>query len=169
VYEKSLNEAELILSAQKDAILPVRKIWDEVAKKSKQKGYEVASLPDFSAMLDGDGRFQIIPAQNKNSEDQDILVEDEFGDTEMENLGFYSEDRVKLKASRVAAQINVEDDEEVGSIKRKAFAGQVVQVKKNTTTFKKSAKKKLSKSTASKVKLKSKNKNKLKSRTKGSK
>jgi hypothetical protein len=166
VYEKSLNEAELILSVQKDAILPVRRIWEEVVKVSKIKGFEVASLADFSAMLDGDNRFQIIPAHKEKSDEDDLLSgEIELDDPEMESLGFYSEDQVRLKPAKNVEQLISEDEEEVGSIKRKAFLSQ--KIKKIKLPLKTAVKKKAD----SKYKHKSKpiKKKKTKSRVKGKK
>jgi hypothetical protein len=129
VYEKCLNEAELILSLQQEPLVPVRKVWEEIAKRSKTKGFEVASLSDFSAMLEGDNRFQIVPAQIKIHEDEEILPEVEIEDSNMEQLGFFSEDRVKLRSRRIVETIINEDEEEVGSIRRMAFAGQTLKSK----------------------------------------
>jgi hypothetical protein len=131
VFEKSLNEAESILRTQKEPLTPVNKVWEEVVKRSKVKGFEVATLPDFTAMLEGDGRFQIIPAKRKSLEDEDIPSEPELEDDEMEQLGFYSEDQVKLREIRVGVTAAGEDDEEVGSIKRKAFVSHENGLKQN--------------------------------------
>jgi hypothetical protein len=129
VYERCLNEAELILSVQQEPLMPVRKVWEEIAKRSKVKGFEVASLSDFSAMLEGDNRFQIVPAQIKIQEDEEILPDIEIEDSEMEQLGFFAEDRVKLRSKKIVATIISEDEEEVGSIRRMSFAGQTVKSK----------------------------------------
>jgi hypothetical protein len=149
VYERSLNEAELILSTQKIPLIPVREVWEEVLKRSKTEGYEVASLPDFSAMLEGDRRFQIIPAQNKNQEEPDASADSELADDEMENLGFFSEDRVRLRMSRVIQPVISEDEEEVGSIRRRAFVSQKEKIK-DTDIRKKTIK--ISKKTSKKTK-----------------
>jgi hypothetical protein len=138
VYEKCLNEAELILSIQQEPLVPVRKVWEEIAKRSKTKGFEVASLSDFSAMLEGDNRFQIVPAQIKIQEEEEILPDVELEDSNMEQLGFFSEDRVKLRSRRIVDTIISEDEEEVGSIRRMAFAGQTLK-SKNIIVNKKSA------------------------------
>ncbi len=135
MYERSVNEAELILSTQKDALAPVRKIWEEVARRAKAEGFAVTSLSDFSAMLEGDRRFLIIPAQLKNQEDQEAPIDVELEDSEMERLGFFSEDQVKLRTARVVERPISEDEEEIGSIRRRAFVSHTV--KKNTTVVKK--------------------------------
>ena len=129
MYEKCLNEAELILSIQQEPLVPVRKVWEEIAKRSQTKGFEVASLSDFSAMLEGDNRFQIVPAQIKIQEEEEILPDVELEDSNMEQLGFFSEDRVKLRSRRIVDTIINEDEEEVGSIRRMAFAGQTMKSK----------------------------------------
>lgn len=129
MYEKCLNEAELILNIQQEPLVPVRKVWEEIAKRSKTKGFEVASLSDFSAMLEGDNRFQIVPAQIKIHDEDEILPDVEIEDSNMEQLGFFSEDRVKLRSRRIVETIINEDEEEVGSIRRMAFAGQTLKSK----------------------------------------
>jgi hypothetical protein len=42
----------------------------------------------------------------------------------MEHLGFLAEDRVKLRSRRIVETVINEDEEEVGSIRRRAFVGQ---------------------------------------------
>jgi hypothetical protein len=145
-----MNEAELILSTQKNSQAPVHKIWEEVRKRSKTGGFEVASLPDFSAMLEGDRRFQLIPAQIKSEEDKEVPTDGELDDLEMERLGFYSGDLVKLRIARVIERAVSEDDEEIGSIRRRAFVSKAVRtstsaVKKNGSTASQKSIKTLSK------------------------
>jgi hypothetical protein len=129
VYERCLNETELILSAQQEPLMPVRKVWEEITKLSRIKGFEVASLSDFSAMLDGDNRFQLVPGQIKIQDDEEILPDIELEDSEMEQLGFYAEDRVKLRSRKIGETLISEDEEEVGSIRRMSFAGETMKSK----------------------------------------
>jgi len=124
VYERCLNEAELILSIRQEPVVPVRQVWEEIVKRSKTKGFEVASLSDFSAMLEGDNRFQLVPVQVKIQEEEEIVPDVDLEDSDMEHLGFFSEDSVKLRSRRIVETIINEDDEEVGSIRRRAFVGQ---------------------------------------------
>jgi len=135
VYERCVNEAELILTTQKDALASVNKIWKEVVRRAKVEGFPAASLSDFSAMLEGDRRFLIIPAQIKNQEDREAQPDAELEDSEMERLGFFSEDQVKLRTARVLERPISEEDEEIGSIRRRAFVSHTM--KKNTTAVKK--------------------------------
>ena len=134
MYERCLNEAELILNVQQEPLVPVRKVWEEISRRAKMKGFEVASLSDFSAMLEGDIRFQIVPGQIKIQEDEEVLP-----DIEIEQLGFFAEDRVKLRSKKIIEPIVSEDEEEVGSIRRMSFAGQTMKSKSHSINKNKSA------------------------------
>ena len=99
MYERCLNEAERILASDKDVIVPVKKIWDAVDKQGKKQGFEIPSLPDFTALLEGDSRFEFMPSLYENGDPMDGSQRDESDQQEeLETLGFYSGDRVKLKS-----------------------------------------------------------------------
>ncbi len=148
MYERSLNEVKSILAARKIPLVSVREIWEEVVKRSKIEGFEVASLGDFSAMLEGDQRFQIIPAQVKNEDDKEDNADGDFAEDDMENLGFFSEDQVRLRIVQTARAEVTEDEEEVGSIRRKAFVSREAKTGDNkpAESAKKTPKKKSKKS-----------------------
>lgn len=98
MYERSLNEAERILAADKDVIVAVKKVWLQVSREGTAQGFEVPQLSDFSAMLEGDPRFEFFPARDSLQDDLDHPPEDPaVEEAEMEQLGFFSGDRVKLK------------------------------------------------------------------------
>ncbi len=125
MYEKCLNEAELILRRERERLLPVRTVWEEVVKRSKLGGFEVAAMADFSAMLEGDRRFQIIPARMEGEEpDEDLSAGDGVDEAEMGQLGFFPEDRVRLLTPRIVREERGEEEEEIGSIRRRAFINQ---------------------------------------------
>lgn len=107
MYERCLNEAERILAADKDVIVAVKKVWTDVSKEGKNQGYEVPALPDFTAMLEGDPRFEFFPSHRSLTEDlEDPLREGESDDDiEMEQLGFFSGDRIKLKRVELSPQV----------------------------------------------------------------
>ncbi|MEX1139363.1 MAG: hypothetical protein WEF53_08500 [Bacteroidota bacterium] len=99
MYERCLNEAERILATDKDVIVAVKKVWMEVSREAKAQVFEAPSLPDFTALLEGDQRFEFLPA---HASLQDDLDDPNTGDpsaegSEMEQLGFFSGDRVKLR------------------------------------------------------------------------
>lgn len=101
-----------------------------MVKRSKIGGFEVTTLADFSAMLEGDRRFQIIPARIEGEEsDEESPTGEGFDEAEMEQLGFFPEDRVKLKTSRTVEE-EPGEEEEVGSIRRRAFINQQDEKKK---------------------------------------
>jgi hypothetical protein len=106
VYERSLNEAERILASDKDVIVPVKKIWEAVDKQGKKQGFDMPSLPDFTALLEGDSRFEFMPSLDDNGETIDDIPHDETGQSEeLESLGFYSGDRVKLKSVELTPEV----------------------------------------------------------------
>lgn len=99
MYERCLNEAERILAADKDVIVAVKKVWLEVCREGGAQGFEVPQLSDFTAMLEGDPRFEFFPVRNTLQDDLDNPPDENtpLEEAEMEQLGFFSGDRVKLK------------------------------------------------------------------------
>lgn len=99
MYEKSLDEAERILTADKDIIVPVRKVWCQVVQQGESQKFEVSSLPNFITMLEADNRFELFPAHKSIVEDLEnpILSLDPEEQSEMEKLGFCAGDLVKLR------------------------------------------------------------------------
>ena len=145
MYERSLNEAEIFIRTQKEPVLPVRKVWEDVARLAKAEQFEIASLPDFTALLDADKRFQIIPAHDENEISEVELEEGDLEGEEMEHLGFFSEDRVRLRSIPAVPEVEAalpEDEEDVASIRRRSF---ISQVQKKKIVVKKKGKKVLQK------------------------
>ena len=145
MYERSLNEAEIFIRTQKEPVLPVRKVWEDVARLAKAEQFEIASLPDFTALLDADKRFQIIPAHDDNEISEVELEEGDLEGEEMEHLGFFSEDRVRLRSIPAVPEVEAalpEDEEDVASIRRRSF---ISQVQKKKIVLKKKGKKVLQK------------------------
>ena len=98
MYERCLNEAERILAADRDVIVPVKKVWKEVGNQGKGQGFAVPSLGDFSVMLEADVRFEFVSSHDEG----EMVFEDQANDNpieeaELESLGFFSGDRVKLR------------------------------------------------------------------------
>jgi hypothetical protein len=106
VYERCLNEAERILASDKDVIVAVKKIWAQVEKQGRKQGFEIPSFADFTALLEGDSRFEFIPSLDENGEPPDVSAREESPqEEELENLGFYSGDRVKLKSVELTPEV----------------------------------------------------------------
>jgi len=106
VYERSLNEAERILAADKDIIVAVKKVWMDVSREGQSQGFEVPNLPDFTAMLEGDLRFEFFPTHQSLKDDlEDPIPHDSPEETEMEQMGFFAGDRVKLRKVELTPQV----------------------------------------------------------------
>ncbi|MCU0412531.1 MAG: hypothetical protein MUF82_08390 [Bacteroidetes bacterium] len=115
MYERCLNEAERVLGAQRDSISPVKKLWEVVLRGGNSQGFEVPMLADFTALLEGDKRFDVLPAVDEDIQ-QDLFEgsDEEIG--EMEKLGVSPEDRVRLH--RPVARAEAEEEEEITSLRR---------------------------------------------------
>ncbi len=107
MYERCLLEAERLLAADRDVIVPVKKLWEEVMDEGKRQGFEVAALPDFTALLEGDRRFEFLPVHGSLQEDLDESQERAIDEEtqELEQLGFYAGDRVKLRRIELTPEI----------------------------------------------------------------
>jgi hypothetical protein len=100
VYERCLQEAELILAADKDATVPVKRVWAEVLKSSKRYRFEVPNFPDFTALLEAAPQFEYLSAHTRVTDDlDDPRSEDQTEDREeMEQLGVFDGDCVRLRS-----------------------------------------------------------------------
>lgn len=167
MFERCLNEVELILGAHKDPLVPVKEVWEEVVRRSKIENFEVASLEDFTAMLEADSRFQIVPARSED--EKDIEMQNET-DNEMGSLGFYPEDRVRLRMAKLLTddleekdEVQTSDFNEIPVVKKKLIRGNTPKkkiTKRKIVKIKKIRKMKKQR----KVKVNRKNKNKKRTR-----
>lgn len=109
MYERCLNEAERILAADRDVIVPVKKVWQQVVRFGKQQGFEVPSLVDFEALLEADPRFEFMPSMREllgdDGQPLEEFEDEEENEEEMERLGFYSGDRVKLRRIELTPEL----------------------------------------------------------------
>jgi hypothetical protein len=108
MYERCLNEAERILASSKEIVLPIKQVWKNVVAEGKRRSFIVPSQTDFDALLEGDRRFEIISAR-VDADESDSLIQDEDVDASLGTLGFYPEDRVKLR--RIKLPRHHADDE----------------------------------------------------------
>jgi hypothetical protein len=122
MYERCLNEAERLLATSKEVIVPIKEVWKLLSAEGKNRSLDIPALTDFNALLEGDKRFEIISAQTEPDEIESLLSEDgEEIDSSLGTLGFYPEDRVKLRRIKLpgdasnGAGLSKEssDDEEV--------------------------------------------------------
>lgn len=102
MYERCLNEAERMLATSKEVVLPIKQVWKQLVDDGKRRAFDVPALTDFDALLEGDKRFEIISAQTDPDELESLLSEDgEEIDANLGTLGFYPEDRVKLRKTKL--------------------------------------------------------------------
>lgn len=122
MYERCLNEAERLLATSKKVVLPIKEVWRLLAAEGKRRSFDVPPLTDFDALLEGDSRFEVVSAQLDPDVLESISTEDgEEFDSNLGTLGFYPEDRVKLRrimlpgenARRRTSVRSTDDDEDV--------------------------------------------------------
>ncbi len=91
MYDQLLNEVENLLAKDADVIVSVKKIWNTLKSRSSSE------IPTPS-LLEADTRFEFMP-EHKTIDAYEGLSskEREREELEMEKLGFYSGQRVKLR------------------------------------------------------------------------
>ena len=99
MYERSISETEKILATHKDVVVPVKEVWLEVSKQGQLQRFEVPPLANFTTLLEADERFEFLPAGEELGDNYVEPVEEDEPEyaTDIERLGFYSEDRVRLR------------------------------------------------------------------------
>jgi hypothetical protein len=99
VYERCLLEAERILAADKDVIVPVRKVWKQVLREAEAQSFEMPTLADFTALLEAHPTFEFMSSHSGVLDELEEEHSDDVGEEEeeLERMGFYSGDRVKLR------------------------------------------------------------------------
>lgn len=107
MFEHCLNEAERFLASDKDVIVSVKKVWMQVGKHGKKQGFDTPSLADFTAMLEADMRFEFMSSQPPGDGmfKETVGKEQTVEEAEMESLGFYSGDRVKLRSIELTPEL----------------------------------------------------------------
>ena len=112
MYERCLSEAERVLAAHKEVMVTVKTVWHEVVKHAKQQRFEVPSIADFTTMLEADNRFEFVPAHQSVVETVGLSTDDQdVEELELESLGFFGEDCVKLKQVRFVGELDTEEAE----------------------------------------------------------
>jgi len=112
MYERCLSEAERILASRKEIVVPVRTVWREVVRQSKRQKFEIPAIADFTAMLEADPRFEFIPAHESVAETAGLPQdENDTEELELETLGFFGEDGVKLRQLKFG-DVEEEDKEQ---------------------------------------------------------
>ncbi|HLF20793.1 MAG TPA: hypothetical protein VI704_08375 [Bacteroidota bacterium] len=110
MYERCLSEAERVLAAHKEVVVTVKTVWHEVVRHSKRQKFEVPSIADFTTMLEADDRFEFVPSHQSVVETVGLPQDDQdVEELELESLGFFGEDRVKLKKVNLVGEFDKEE------------------------------------------------------------
>ena len=144
MYEKLLTETERFLARRKEPLAPIKTLWQSVHREGMRQGFAVPSLVDFSCLLEGDKRFDVVMSGEEGGKagEADLLDYEE-----MEKLGFLGGQfvRLRLAARRTDddeddADDTVEDEDDL-LLDRSVLAEPrtIVRVKKNTTVAGKSS------------------------------
>ena len=144
MYEKLLTETERFLVRRKEPLAPIKTLWQSVHREGLRQGFAVPSLVDFSCLLDGDKRFEVVMSGEVGGKagEADLLDNEE-----MEKLGFLGGQFVRLRLAarradddEVDADDTVEDEDDL-LLDRAVLAEprSIVRVKKNTTAAGKSS------------------------------
>jgi hypothetical protein len=106
MYERLLLETGRHLKLREGSSVPIMQLWRSMTREAVRKSFSVPSLSDFSCLLEGDKRFELItdPAGS-----QAMSVVEVVDDEEMGKLGFLGSQRVRLRTVPVK---NDEDDDE---------------------------------------------------------
>jgi hypothetical protein len=94
------NEAEKILASHPDVLAPVKEILNLL---KRQKDFEDITYDELVSFLKSDERFEfiLIPERIEQNEDSPELAQNI---EKVENLGFYSGSRVKLKNAQLGVE-----------------------------------------------------------------
>jgi hypothetical protein len=92
--ESALDVAEQLLEKDEDIFVPIKKVW---VKVRDDHGVPVPPLEEFAALIKQDERFEVIEISPKDHLYEGWSQEEIEEDIrQMESLGFYEGDRVKL-------------------------------------------------------------------------
>jgi hypothetical protein len=93
-----LHLVEHILEQADEVILPVKKIWRALQINDGLSDIEVPALTEFVDLLRNDDRFQFMHPLDYTEMFTDLNEEERMTrEIEMEEAGFYSGERIKLK------------------------------------------------------------------------
>jgi hypothetical protein len=98
MHEELLNEIERILERSDEVIVPVKKLWNMLQCEDEFQEISVPSFGEFTDMLRSDERFEFMHPIDYSGLYANLSGEErEQCEIELEETGFYSGDRIKLK------------------------------------------------------------------------
>lgn len=104
--ETLLDVVERLLQKEEEIIVPVKKIWKMLQFDGASSAVEVPALKDFTALLRADDRFQFMHPIDYTEMFGDLNEEERLERVcEMEEVGFYSGERIKLKRIALTGEL----------------------------------------------------------------
>ncbi len=99
-----LDTIEHMLENDDEVIAPVKRIWKVLQVDDKYHTLEIPVFSEFSELLHSDGRFEFMHPVNYDDmyNESGERIDREI---EMESLGFYSGERIKLKKIQVTGEM----------------------------------------------------------------
>ncbi|TET24375.1 MAG: hypothetical protein E3J78_01250 [Candidatus Cloacimonadota bacterium] len=91
-----IDTIEHMLENEDEVIVPVKRIWKILQVDDKYHNLEIPVFSEFSELLHSDNRFEFMHPVNYDDM-YDASGERIDREIEMESLGFYSGERIKLK------------------------------------------------------------------------
>jgi DNA-binding Lrp family transcriptional regulator len=101
-----LDAVEEILKNDADVVVPAKKIWRMLQFDEEFQKISVLPFGEFISLLREDGRFEFLPPV-QYGEMFDGLTEEEKAEREreMEDLGFFSGERIKLREAKLTGEV----------------------------------------------------------------
>lgn len=101
-----MDVVEKILEDEEDVIVPVKKIWKMLQFSKEFENITVPALIEFSQLLKDDERFELMPPVNYGDMFEGLSEEEQRErEDEMETLGFFSGERVKLRRVQLTGDL----------------------------------------------------------------
>ncbi len=97
---------ERVLESHDDVIMPVKKLWTMLQLEDEHSHIEVPVLSEFSEILRADGRFEFMHPIDYTGMFSDLSEgERRIREAEMEEAGFFSGERVRLKRIALTGEV----------------------------------------------------------------
>jgi len=95
-----------ILANDEEVMVPVKKIWQMLQFDDEYEDISVPTLAEFNRLLKTDDRFEFMPPINYGNIYADLSKkEKEAKEIEMEAIGFFSGERVKLRRKKITGEL----------------------------------------------------------------
>lgn len=101
-----MDEIEKILENEEDIIIPVKKAWKIIQFNEDFKDVSIPSLGKFIELVKKDERFEFMPPLSYGQMYADLTEDEKVKrEIDMEELGFFSGERIKLKRVQLTGEL----------------------------------------------------------------